>query len=146
MLGNSNQLKNSYDEKGYVVFRDYFTALEISSLRKVILKFHQLWKQDNSEFYQQEAFNSSLITGSQYLAPDDRVKLFNFISSKKMMAVIDSVLPSKPSFMNTQLFFDPFNRQQKTFWHRDCQYDFDIEDQKQVIHNSQVLHLSLIHI
>lgn len=141
MLENYNHLKNSYEEQGYVVFREYFTNSEISSLRAVILKFHELWKRDNTEFYQQEAFNSSLITGSKYLAFDDRVKLFNFISCKKMMAVINSVVSSDPSFMNTQLFFDPFNCQQKNFWHRDCQYDFDIEEQKHVIHHSQVLHL-----
>lgn len=141
MLDNHGQRKNNYENQGYVVFRNYFTVSEISSLREVILKFHELWKQDNSEFYQQEAFNSSLITGSKYLAFDDRMKLFNFISCKKMMNVIDSILSNKPAFMNTQLFFDPFNRQQKNFWHRDCQYDFDIEEQKQVIYNSQVLHL-----
>ena len=78
---SSKQIKKAYSEHGYFVIRDYFNGAEISALREVILKFHQLWKKDNFDFYQEEAFNSSLITGSQYLAPDDRVKLFNFISS-----------------------------------------------------------------
>ena len=141
MIDNSNQLNGNYEEQGYFVIRDYFNKAEISSLRKVILKFHQLWKRDNAEFYQEEAFNSSLITGSQYLDFDDRVKLFNFISSKKIMSIVDSVIPTKPAFMNTQLFFDPVNRQQKDFWHRDCQYDYDVEAQKKVIQETQVLHL-----
>jgi ectoine hydroxylase-related dioxygenase (phytanoyl-CoA dioxygenase family) len=109
----------------------------------VILTFHELWKKDNKKFYQEEAFNSSLITGSEYLAYDDRVKLFNFISSKKIMAIVESVIPTNPAFMNTQLFFNPVNHQQKDFWHRDCQYDFDIEDQKKVIHETQVVHLRI---
>lgn len=138
----NRQLNRNYIDEGYFVIRDYFNAAEIASLRKVILKFHQLWKQDNLDFYQtEEAFNSSLITGSQYLDCDDRVKLFNFISSKKIMTLVDSVVPNSPAFMNTQLFFDPFDRQQKDFWHRDCQYDFDIEAQKKIIHGTQVLHL-----
>lgn len=83
MLNNRIQLNREYDENGYFVVRNYFSAPEVSSLRTVILKFHELWKQDNAEFYQQEAFNSSLITGSQYLANEDRIALFNFISSKK---------------------------------------------------------------
>jgi ectoine hydroxylase-related dioxygenase (phytanoyl-CoA dioxygenase family) len=146
MVGNkdqlsSSQLKRDYDEQGYFVIRDYFSAAEISSLRNVILKFHQLWKQDNAIFYQEEAFNSSLITGSQYLVFDDRVTLFNFISSQKVMKVVDSVISVKPAFMNTQLFFNPANPQLKDFWHRDCQYDHDIDVQKKVIHETQVLHL-----
>ncbi|MFQ3176844.1 MAG: ectoine hydroxylase-related dioxygenase (phytanoyl-CoA dioxygenase family) [Psychromonas sp.] len=138
---NPSQLKTTYDEQGYFVIRDYFNAAEISSLRKVILKFHASWKDDNEIFYREEAFNSSLITGSQYLAFSDRVKLFDFISSKKIMKIVESVIAADPAFMNTQLFFDPVNPQQKDFWHRDCQYDYDIEDQKKVIHGTQVLHL-----
>jgi ectoine hydroxylase-related dioxygenase (phytanoyl-CoA dioxygenase family) len=141
MLANLKQLSSHYDEQGYFVMRNYFSADEIAALRAVILKFHELWKQDNSEFYQQEAFNSSLITGSQYLASDDRVQLFNFISSKKLMSIVEAVIATKPAFMNTQLFFNPVNRQQKDFWHRDCQYDYDVEGQKKVIHEAQVLHL-----
>ena len=92
MVEDRSQLKSNYDDQGYVVIRDYFNAAEISSLRKVVLKFHDLWKKDNAKFYQEEAFNSSLITGSQYLAFDDRVKLFNFISSKKVMDIVESVI------------------------------------------------------
>ena len=136
-----SQLNSNYDVQGYFVLKNYFTAPEISSLRKVILKFHELWKLDHAEFYEQEAFNSSLITGSQYLASEDRVKLFNFISSKKIMDVVESVIPTNPAFMNTQLFFNPVNPQQKDFWHRDCQYDHDIEGQKKAIQETQVLHL-----
>ena len=131
----------SYEDQGYFVIRNYFNAAEISSLRAVVLKFHTLWKQDNATFYQEEAFNSSLITGSQYLAFDDRVKLFNFISSKKVMDVIESVIPVNPAFMNTQLFFNPVNPQQKDFWHRDCQYDHEVEQQKIAIQETQVVHL-----
>lgn len=141
MVGNQSQLNSNYTEQGYFVIRDYFNASELSSLRKIILKFHELWKKDNAKFYQEEAFNSSLITGSQYLDYNERVVLFNFIGSKKIMKVVDSVIPTNPAFMNTQLFFNPVNPQQKDFWHRDCQYDHDVEVQKKVIHETQVVHL-----
>lgn len=141
MLDKRNQLNSDYNEHGYFVIRDFFTAAEISSLRKVILKFHELWKQDNATFYREVAFNSSLITGSKYLAQDDRLTLFNFISSKKIMNIVDSVITDNPAFMNTQLFFNPVNPQLKDFWHRDCQYDHDVDVQKKVIHETQVLHL-----
>jgi len=138
---NSDKLNCEYVQQGYFVIRNYFNDAEISSLKKVVLKFHQSWKQDNSTFYQEEAFNSSLITGSKYLAPDDRLKLFNFISSTKVMSIVDSIILTDPAFMNTQLFFNPVNIEQKDFWHRDCQYDHDIEVQQKVIQETQVLHL-----
>lgn len=141
MLVNQEQLKNQYNDKGYLVIRHYFSDIEISQLRKTILTFHAAWKKDNEKFYQEEAFNSSLITGSQYLAFEDRVKLFNFISSPKVMNIIESLIPVNPAFMNTQLFFNPVNSSQKDFWHRDCQYDHDIEGQKKAISNTQVVHL-----
>ncbi|TWX64885.1 phytanoyl-CoA dioxygenase family protein [Colwellia sp. C1TZA3] len=141
MVENKCQLQRNYDQQGYFVIRNYFTAAEIVELRAVVLKFHQLWQQDNATFYQQEAFNSSLITGSEYLAFDDRVQLFNFISSKKIMNVVEAIIMNKPAFMNTQLFFNPVNPKQKDFWHRDCQYDHDVEGQQLAIEQTQVLHL-----
>jgi len=143
MLDNHDQLNSHYDDQGYFVIRDYFKASEISSLRKIILKFHESWKKDNAVFYREVAFNSSLITGSEYLEYDDRVKLFNLLSSKKIMSIVDLVIPNNPAFMNTQLFFNPVNKALKDFWHRDCQYDHDIESQKRVIKETQVLHLRI---
>lgn len=141
MIEKHHQLNNSYQDQGYFVIRNYFSVAEISVLREVVLKFHQAWKQDNKKFYQEEAFNSSLITGSQYLASKDRVTLFNFICSKKMMDIVDAVITNNPAFMNTQLFFNPVNTLQKDFWHRDCQYDHDVDIQKKSIHETQVVHL-----
>ncbi len=141
MLKSSGQWQRNYEEQGFFVVRSYFSVAEIAELRAVVLKFHQLWQQDNATFYQEEAFNSSLITGSEYLASDDRIALFNFISSKKVMHIVESVIANKPAFMNTQLFFNPVNPAQKDFWHRDCQYDHDLTGQKLAIQQTQVLHL-----
>ncbi|SQD77557.1 phytanoyl-CoA dioxygenase family protein [Moritella yayanosii] len=138
---NRSQLNSEYDEQGYFVIRNYFNAAEILALREVVSKFHELWKEDNAEFYREEAFNSSVITGIEYLECDDRLTLFNFISSKKMMDVVESVIPANPAFMNTQLFFNPVNPQQKDFWHRDCQYDHEVEQQKIAVQETQVVHL-----
>ncbi|TEW50176.1 phytanoyl-CoA dioxygenase family protein [Psychromonas algicola] len=140
MQKNNEQWKNDYEDQGYFVLRNYFKPKQMDALRKVISTFHENWKSDNKQFYQEEAFNSSLITGSQYLNSLDRIKLFNFISSNEIMQVVDSLIPNQPAFMNTQLFFDPYNAEQTNFWHRDCQYDYGIEDQKKIIQDTQVVH------
>jgi ectoine hydroxylase-related dioxygenase (phytanoyl-CoA dioxygenase family) len=57
------------------------------------------------------------------------------------MNIVDAVIETAPAFMNTQLFFNPVNPILKDFWHRDCQYDHDVDIQKKVIHETQVLHL-----
>jgi hypothetical protein len=56
------QLSSNYGVQGYFILRDCFTVPEVSSLRNVILKLHELCKQDHQEFYWEEALNSSLIT------------------------------------------------------------------------------------
>ncbi len=43
--------------------------------------------------------------------------------------------------MNIAAVLQPQNPQQKDLWHRDCQYDYDIDDQMKVIMETQVLHL-----
>jgi len=141
MTHNLTQLNSQYEDEGYFVIRGYFNSQEMSELRQLIIKFHELWKEDNADFYKEVAFNSSLITGSKYLSYNERVRLFNFISSPKMMKIIETVITNNPAFMNTQLFFNPPNTKLKDFWHRDCQYDHEVEMQKKVIHETQVLHL-----
>ncbi len=143
-VGNSSQLKQSYEQQGYFVVRGYFSATEIASLREVILTFHKAWKKDNQEFYEKwEAFNSSLITGSEYLSNEKRLKLFNYLSSPAVIKLVNRVTSITPTFMNTQLFFNPVDTKQNDFWHRDCQYEFDLEDQKRVIQETQLTHLRI---
>jgi ectoine hydroxylase-related dioxygenase (phytanoyl-CoA dioxygenase family) len=57
------------------------------------------------------------------------------------MDAVESVISATPAFMNTQLFFNPVNHEQKDFWHRDCQYDHEVEEQKKAIQETQVVHL-----
>ena len=141
MTNKHIQLTSQYNELGYFVVRDYFPQSEIKALRQVVQTFHRAWIADNHTFYKQEAFNSSVITGNIYLSDNDRMALFEFISSTKVMDMVNAVIANKPAFMNTQLFFNPVNPCLKDFWHRDCQYDHDIDIQKQVIHDTQVVHL-----
>lgn len=129
-----------YERQGFFLVENFFSALEIASIREVVDKFHQNWISDNSSFYHKSAINSAYLTGTKYLEEDERLKLFQFVSSNKLMDVVSSFSLSKPAFMNTQLFFNPVNPDQKNYWHRDGQYHLPIEEQEQALNGLAVLH------
>ena len=45
--------------------------------------------------------------------------------------------------MNTQLFFNPVNHEQKNYWHRDPQYHLSIDQQKQALLGPEVIHFRI---
>lgn len=133
----------SYKENGYVLFKDFYHKNEVIDLHSVVLAFHEAWKKDNSEFYSQRAINSAYLTGTKYLNDEKRLKLFQFIGSSKLMKALSSVLPNDPMFMNTQLFFNPVNKDQKNYWHRDPQYHLSPDEQKAALAKSSVVHFRI---
>ncbi|MEM9274895.1 MAG: phytanoyl-CoA dioxygenase family protein [Cyanobacteria bacterium P01_F01_bin.143] len=136
-------MNQEYQEKGYFTVKALFQENELQELRKIILEFHDSWKSKNLEFYSKQAVNSAYITGTEYLDSSKRTFLFKFVGSHKLMKVVYSVIPDYPCFMNTQLFFDPVNKNQKNYWHRDPQYHLSIEEQKAALNGSEVVHLRI---
>ncbi len=132
-----------YDENGYLVLRSIFEESELQELRKVIVQFHQSWRQDNSKFYAEKAINSAYLTAKKHLKESERESLFKFIGSAKLMDVVMSIMGRCPTFMNTQLFFDPVNETQRNYWHRDPQYHMSIEEQKEALLGPNVIHFRI---
>lgn len=130
----------NYRKDGYFVVRSLFSEDELQPIKEVVLEFHELWKADNKEFYAERAINSAYLTSTEYLDNAKRNVLFQFIGSTKLMQVVAEVIPERPAFMNTQLFFNPVNELQKNYWHRDSQYGRSIEEQKQALEGPAVLH------
>jgi ectoine hydroxylase-related dioxygenase (phytanoyl-CoA dioxygenase family) len=137
-------LNLNYEKDGYFVEKGLFNRNELSAIQKILENFHELWKAENSDFYQNKAINSAYLTGTKYLSSSDRRALFQFIASKKIQAIVGSVIPTKPAFLNTQLFFDPFKAGQKNYWHRDLQYlGKPIEEQKKMLNSINVIHFRI---
>lgn len=136
-------MNEEYREEGYFVVKSLFNKDELLKLREVLAKFHESWKSKNIQFYAGKAVNSAGITGTEHLNELDRTTLFSFIGSAKMMSVLYSVIPDMPSFMNTQLFFNPVNQNQKNYWHRDPQYHLSIEEQKEALDGTNVVHFRI---
>jgi ectoine hydroxylase-related dioxygenase (phytanoyl-CoA dioxygenase family) len=136
-------MKTDYEENGYLVLKDVFEVSELQNLRQVVLQFHKSWMQENSRFYAEKAINSSYLTSKKHLMDSERVSLFKFIGSDKLMDVVTSIMSSRATFMNTQLFFDPANSSQKNYWHRDPQYHMSVEEQKEALLGPNVLHFRI---
>ena len=73
----------------------------------------------------------------------DRVSLFTLIGADNLMDVVNTIMGSRATFMNVQLFFDPANRSQKNYWHRDPQYHMSVEKQKEALLGPKVLHFRI---
>lgn len=137
-------MKSRYHENGYFVIRNLFTVEEISIVSEVLIEFHELWMKRNLEYYTKGIINSAYITGTEYLDQAKRNLLFQFIGSSKLMTVVSNILPqSHAAFMNTQLFFDPMDKEQKNYWHRDPQYNLSLDQQKEALNGPEVIHFRI---
>lgn len=132
-----------YEEQGYCVVPKLLNSDEIVRISTVTEHFHQLWLKDNLDFYQSHAVNSAYLTSTKYLNEEQRVILFELIASRKISDLLAQLPFKHPAFMNTQLFFDPVNPKQNNYWHRDCQYHLDIEQQQLALQGPEVLHFRL---
>lgn len=134
-------MNSEYNNKGYFVLRNAFNAAELADIHGILSTFHEGWKHKNKAFYAERAINSAYITGTEFLASEQRETLFNFIGSTTIMNAALSAIPSSPAFLNTQLFFNPVNNKQKNYWHRDPQYHLSVEEQKAVLCGPEVIHI-----
>ncbi len=130
-----------YQKNGYLLRHDFFSEADLVRIEPILQLFHEQWMGKNREHYQSQAINSAYIT-RRHATPDDaRQTLFDFISCNKMIEIANSLISGEPAFMNTQLFFNPENPDQKNYWHRDIQYvPYSIDRQKERLASSTVLH------
>ena len=134
-------LIDDYSNQGYFLCRNFFSQRKIKALEEVLLKFHEAWKLEHSDLYESKAVNSAFLTGTNILPEEDRMKLFRFICQDDVIQLVLKLIPAGPAFMNTQLFFNPVNIDQKNYWHRDIQYNgMNIKEQQEAIKRINVIH------
>jgi len=136
-------MKANYIENGYFILRNFFDDKEIAPIFDIINKFHLAWQGDNKEFYESKAINSAYLTNKNYLNNAQRSILFEFISTNKLINIVAQTSIIKPAFMNTQLFFNPMNLEQRNYWHRDTQYHLTLSEQQQALSKSEVIHFRI---
>ncbi|MFC3700578.1 phytanoyl-CoA dioxygenase family protein [Reinekea marina] len=134
---------NDFSENGFTVFRNFYDANELGFLTTIAQRFHQQWLLDNKIWYQKKAVNSAELTLKGSLSEENRWALFDFISRDKLIDCVKKFVSSNAVFMNTQLFFDPFNKNQKNYWHRDPQYHLSESEQKEALKGPKVVHFRI---
>ncbi len=137
-------MHDDYLKNGYVLAPKFFDQSELAEIEPAHRKFHENWLAANRAFYETGAINSAYVTQKNQIGRKARQTLFNFIASEKLMAVAKALIPGRPAFMNTQLFFDPVRADQKNYWHRDIQYvPLSIGEQQKRFSASNVLHFRI---
>ncbi|BDX06490.1 phytanoyl-CoA dioxygenase family protein [Planctobacterium marinum] len=131
------------DKTGYCLLPNFYTPDELTELHEILRIFHHNWIADNRDFYQQRAINSAYLTGKKYLQSAQRKRLFDFLASHKLMEIVTAILANDVCFMNTQLFFDPVQNEQKNYWHRDPQYHLTLQQQQEALTGPRVMHVRI---
>lgn len=134
---------NQYEQDGYECHRQIIAQSELQKIRGIAEKFHANWKVENEQFYLEKAINSAYLTSKQYLSEAERLEMFKLIGSTTISTILNRIFPQSYAFMNTQLFFDPFNQGQNNYWHRDSQYHLDLEEQKAALAGPEVIHVRI---
>lgn len=131
-----------YHEFGFVCLRSFFSQSMLDNVEPVVRAFHERWIDDNKAFYQASAINSSGLTAETYLELQERQKLFSLIGSEEMSKLATALL-NRPTYMNSQLFFNPKNPHQKNYWHRDGQYHLSVEEQQAALNGPDIIHIRI---
>ncbi len=134
-------LLDDYKTNGYLYLPNFMDSQSLMEIEPIIRKFHKLWLINNEKLYKNGAINSHSLTSSKHLTENEKLTLFNFVSSDKILAAIPF---QNPKFLNTQLFFDPKAMKRPNYWHRDIQYtDLEIDEQKKLITKLNVVHVRI---
>lgn len=137
-------MREEYQQNGFLLRRDFFRAEELARIEPALRTFHENWIEKNREHYESEAINSAYITHIDDVTAQERLALFTFVSSDKLLEICRSLIPSEPAFMNTQLFFNPHSPEQENYWHRDIQYvPYDLARQREMLTTCTVLHFRI---
>ena len=130
-----------YQQQGFLHLPGFYRPHELVDLEAVLRKHHQAWLLQHQAAYQNGLINSHSLTADSALTEPDKNVLFQIIAAPALLAQLAPIFPQAPRFLNTQLFFDPHQRNQNNYWHRDVQYTgLNEAAQRNVILQQNVVH------
>ncbi|NQY25008.1 MAG: phytanoyl-CoA dioxygenase family protein [Campylobacteraceae bacterium] len=139
--------KKEYDDKGYVILRNFLNADELLSITKCVNRIYESWMNKNrAEIFENQLVNMHSLSKKEYFKNNsqDRLAFFNAISIEKIVNLLESMFGSEIYFHNTQVFFNPLNEKRLPYWHRDMQYSSIADDiQKEQQNKMLSLHIRI---
>ena len=136
---------DQFEKRGYAVLRGFFSDEEVSRLDSHVDRIYQKWRSENeARIFEHKLVNMHSLTSAEYFleAPDRRKDFFELIASPKLTETVKAIFGPNIYFHNTQLFFNPSNRERLPYWHRDMQYS-PIEDSVQSGEQRKMLSLHI---
>jgi len=117
--------KKEYDDKGYVILRNFLSNDEILLISKCVNRIYESWLNKNrAGIFENQLVNMHSLSKVEYFEnyTQDRLTFFNAISNQKIVNLLECMFGPKIYFHNTQVFFNPLNKKKRPYWHRDMQY------------------------
>jgi uncharacterized membrane protein (UPF0127 family) len=110
-------------KEGFKLIKNFLSEEQMCELELCLNGIHKDWCAANADFYNKKAVNSAYLTDPKNMSSVDRVKIFKLVTSTDINEQLTEIFQRDSArFLNTQLFFNPVNKSQKNYWHRDVQY------------------------
>lgn len=126
--------KALFQEHGYLLLPQLLDLARIAALSDILLAIHRQWLAEHAVAYAERGLlNMHGLTMPSFFheEPARRAQCFNLMAAPKLVEVLQEAIDNQLYFHGTQLFFNPFDREQPTYWHRDIQYMGLSEDDQQ---------------
>jgi len=139
-------MENSYEQNGFLHVRGCFAPSELAPVREIIQRYHAGWLKRNKHHYEEGGVvNSAYLTDHKTMPAADRAVMFALINSPKLLNLLAPLMPNGIAFMNTQLFFGPWDPDKKNYWHRDIQYTgMSVAEQQAEMAVVNVIHCRIV--
>lgn len=132
-----------FETQGYTILRNFFEQEEIEQITRIVDRVYGQWREENYHaLIEQQLINMHSLTHPSYFknCASERVHFFNLVASAKLTGALEKLFGTEIYFHNTQLFFNPVNKEKLPYWHRDLQYS-PIEDSVQAAEQQTMLSL-----
>ncbi|MCW7488768.1 phytanoyl-CoA dioxygenase family protein [Leptospira meyeri] len=123
-----SKAKSQLETLGYHLFPNYIPMDQIGILKEILFRSNAEW---SKELNHSKNVNSAYLTSTKFTKEKkDRKTLFQFIGSDVLLEIGKIVFDGPMYFLNTQVFFNPKDKNKLPYWHRDIQY-MGIPEEKQ---------------
>ncbi|MFG6103541.1 phytanoyl-CoA dioxygenase family protein [Leptothoe sp. EHU-05/26/07-4] len=132
-----------FEEQGHVILPRFFNPEEIEQLTRIIDRIYNQWQEENHDaLIEQKLINMHSLTNPRYFqgCSHKRTEFFELLLPSKLTNRLESIFKTDIYFHNTQLFFNPHDKEKRPYWHRDLQYS-PIDDNVQAAEHNNMLSL-----